>query len=51
MRIKVNFREHVEQYTMVKLKSFTMVEKNQFMAVTFRTAPIIINLGGRSLPF
>ena len=51
MKIKVLYREHVEQYSMVKLKSFTIVEKNQFMGVTFKTAPIIINLGGRSLPF
>lgn len=49
--IKVNYLKHTESLKMVKLKAFTIVEKNQFIGFTFKVRPIIINLGGRSLPF
>lgn len=50
-KIEVLFAEHVETLQMKKLKEFTMVERNEFMAISLRSCPVIINVGGRSLPF
>ena len=51
MKISVNYLEHVENLKMTKVESFTMVTKSGLFAYTLKTVPMIINEGGRSLPF
>ena len=50
-KIEVLFAEHVESLKMIKVEAFTLVSKTGLFAYILETVPMIINEGGRSLPF
>ena len=48
MRIKIDFIESTYKYTMMKFDHITMSETNKIIT---KEGPILMNLGGRSIPF